>query len=143
MQPCCSQETLSQWPAGKTIEWYRHQPWLAGANFLPSTAINQLEMWQANSFDTVTINRELRYAEKIGFNTMRVFLHDLVWKEDAEGFKRRIGQFLTLAARHHIRPILVFFDDCWNPNPQTGRQPIPKPGGAQFRLDAQPFQSRA
>ena len=57
----------------------------------------------------------------MGMNTMRVFLHDLLWQQDAAGFQKRIDQFLTIAARHHIRPLLVLFDSCWDPFPHLGR----------------------
>jgi hypothetical protein len=116
------------WTAKQANDWYAKQGWLVGANFLPGTAINQLEMWQADSFDTATINRELGWAENIGFNTLRVFLHNLVWDNDASAFKKRINTFLNIAARHHIKPIFVFFDDCWNPEPVYGKQPDPKQG---------------
>lgn len=85
-------------------------------------------MWESATFDTATINRELGWAEAIGFNTLRVFLHDLVWENDAEGFKERINIFLQIASHHSIKPMFVFFDDCWNPEPQYGKQPDPKPG---------------
>ena len=116
------------WSAQKANDWYKQQGWLVGCNFLPSTAINQLEMWEAESFDTSTINRELGWAEEIGFNTLRVFLHNLVWENDSLRFKKRINTFLDIASRHHIRPLFVFFDDCWNPEPVYGKQPVPKPG---------------
>ena len=116
------------WSKEKANVWYAQQPFLTGADFLPSTAINQLEMWQADTFDTATINRELGWAESLGFNTLRVFLHNLVWKEDAKGFKKRIDIFLTIADKHHIKPLFVFFDDCWNEEPMSGKQPEPKPG---------------
>ena len=99
-----------------------------GANFLPSTAINELEMWQAESFDPATIDRELGWAEGIGMNTMRVFLHNLVWEQDPKGFDQRIDTFLTIAARHHIRPVFVLFDSCWDPFPKLGPQHPPIPG---------------
>jgi hypothetical protein len=117
-----------QWSAEKANEWYQQQGWLIGCDFLPSSAINQLEMWEAKTFDPVTIDRELGWAEGIGFNTLRVFLHDLVWAHDSTGFKKRINEFLTIASRHHIKPLFVFFDDCWNPEPRYGKQPDPKPG---------------
>lgn len=116
------------WSKEKANAWYAQQPFLTGANFLPSTAINQLEMWQADSFDTATINRELGWAESLGFNTLRVFLHNLVWQDDAKGFKKRIDIFLNIAAKHHIKPLFVFFDDCWNEEPVSGKQPAPQPG---------------
>jgi hypothetical protein len=116
------------WSAAKANAWYAQHKWINGANFSPSTAINQLEMWQADTFDPETIDRELGYAEGIGFNAMRVFLHSVVWKEDAKGFKSRINKYLTIADKHHIQTIFVFFDDCWNPNAKPGKQADPKPG---------------
>ena len=116
------------WSATKANEWYANQGWLVGSDFLPSSAINQLEMWQAATFDTVTINRELGWAEELGMHTMRVFLHDVVWKTDAIGFKKRINTFLGIADRHHIKPLFVFFDDCWNEEPRPGKQPEPRKG---------------
>ncbi|OGX82529.1 1,4-beta-xylanase [Hymenobacter lapidarius] len=117
-----------RWPAEKANAWYRAHPWMSGANFTPSTAINQLEMWQAATFDPVTIDRELGWAEGIGFNTMRVFLHSLAWQQDPEGFKKRMDIYLGLADKHHIQTMFVFFDDCWNKDAKTGPQPAPKTG---------------
>lgn len=121
-------QSSKQWSKEKANTWYRQEGWHAGSNFLPSSAINQLEMWQADSFDTATINRELGWAEQIGFNTMRIFLHNLVWEYDAKAFKQRINAFLSIANRHHVKPLFVFFDDCWNEEPVYGKQPEPKPG---------------
>src|SRR5438094_2980399 len=61
-------------------------------------------------------------------NTMRVFLHDLLWQQDAPGFQKRIDRFLTIASRHHIRPMFVLFDSCWDPLPHLGPQHPPIPG---------------
>ncbi len=123
---CFSQPNI--WPKDKANSWYKKQGWLVGANFLPSTAINQLEMWQAESFDTTTINKELGWAAAIGMNVMRVYLHDLAWKADAPGFKKRMNIFLSIASKHKIKILFCIFDDCWNPNPIIGKQPEPKPG---------------
>ncbi len=105
-----------------------HTPWLRGANFIPSTAINQLEFWQEETFDPETIDRELGWAEKTGFNCMRVYLHHVAWEVDKPGFKNRINEYLTIAEKHNIGTIFVFFDDCWNPTYSAGEQPDPKPG---------------
>jgi len=99
-----------------------------GGNFLPSTAINELEMWQGETFDPTTIDRELGWAEGIGMNTMRVFLHNLVWEQDPKAFEHRMDEFLTIAARHHIRPVFVLFDSVWDPHPKLGPQHPPIPG---------------
>ncbi|MFD2873353.1 1,4-beta-xylanase [Mucilaginibacter ximonensis] len=116
------------WSAAKANQWYSQHRWIAGANFIPSNAINQLEMWQADTFDPKTIDRELGYAEGIGFNTVRVFLHSIAYAEDPKGFKSRVNEFLTIASKHHIQPLFVFFDDCWNNDPKPGKQPEVKTG---------------
>ncbi|MBO9730207.1 MAG: cellulase family glycosylhydrolase [Chitinophaga sp.] len=118
----------SRWPAEKANKWYQQQPWMTGANFIPSTAVNQLEMWQGATFDPATIQRELGYAKAIGFNTMRVYLHHVAWQEDAAGFKARIQRYLEIADDDHIKTIFVFFDDCWRDQYQAGTQPAPIPG---------------
>jgi hypothetical protein len=117
-----------RWPPDRANDWYGKQPWHLGCNFLPSTAINQLEMWQADSFDPETIDRELGWAKSLGMNTARVFLHELPWQEDREGFLKRVDEFLTIAARHKIRPMMVFFDGVWDPDPQSGPQRRPRTG---------------
>ncbi|MDQ3011385.1 MAG: cellulase family glycosylhydrolase, partial [Acidobacteriota bacterium] len=117
-----------RWSEQKANEWYKAQPWLVGCNYIPATAINELEMWQAETFDPKTIDKELGWAEGLGMNTLRVFLHDLPWQQDAAGFKKRIDQFLAIAAKHKIKPMLVLFDSCWDPFPQLGKQREPKPG---------------
>ncbi|MEY3433450.1 MAG: hypothetical protein RL131_1386 [Bacteroidota bacterium] len=116
------------WTAEKANEWYSKQPFYVGANFLPSSAINQLEMWQAESFDAETISRELGWASSIGMNVMRVYLHDLAWQVDPAGFKKRMADFLAIAAKHKIKILFTVFDDCWNPDAYPGKQPNPKPG---------------
>ena len=129
---CCffvgAQTVRPVWSKHAANQWYSKQGWLRGCDFIPSTAINQLEMWQAESFDSATINRELGYAQSIGLNCMRVFLHHLAWQKDAAGFKKRMEIYLAIANRRNIKTIFVFFDDCWNESYTAGPQPAPKPG---------------
>ena len=117
-----------RWDAEKARAWHARQPWIVGCNFIPSSAINQLEMWQAETFDSVTIDRELGWASSIGFNAVRVFLHVIPWNADSTGLYARIDTYLGIVARHGIRTMFVLFDDCWNNDPQPGLQPAPKPG---------------
>ncbi len=116
-----------QWTPEQATSWAADQPWMAGGNYIPRNAINQLEMWQAETFSPATIDEEFGWAEGIGYTTMRVFLHDLLWQQDAKGFIARIETVLALADKHHIRLMLVFFDACWDPNPHLGAQRAPKP----------------
>jgi hypothetical protein len=117
-----------RWSAKAADDWYAKQPWLVGSNYTPATAINELEMWQADTFDPKRIDLELGWAESIGMNTMRVFLHDLLWQQDPAGFRKRIDTFLTIAAKHNIKPMFVLFDSCWDPFPKLGKQHAPTPG---------------
>ena len=118
----------ARWTAQKANAWYAQQPWLVGANYIPSNAINELEMFQAATFDPAINDRELGLAESIGMNTARVFLQDQLWEQDPEGFKQRLNTFLAIAAKHHIRPLLVLFDSCWETDPHLGPQHPPIPG---------------
>jgi hypothetical protein len=118
----------TRWTEDSANAWYARQPWLVGADYIPSDAINQLEMFQAATFNPAINDRELGLAESIGMNTMRVFLQDQLYQQDPKGFIQRLDAFLTIAARHHIRPILVLFDSCWESNPRLGPQHPPIPG---------------
>ncbi len=118
----------TRWNETQAQQWGIENGWLRGSNFNPSTAINQLETWQAESFDTATINRELGWAAAIGMNVMRVYLHHLAWEVDKNGFKDRMNTFLDIAVKHGIKVVFVFFDDCWNATYAAGKQPDPKPG---------------
>lgn len=125
---CCTQaEARDRWTAEAANAWYAKQPWLVGCNFSPSTAINQLEMWQADTFDPQTIDRELGWASDIGFTSVRVFLHNLLWQQDPEGFLARVDKFLEIADKHGIGVMLVPLDGVWDPQPKLGKQREPRP----------------
>lgn len=117
-----------RWTERRAADWYAQQPWLVGSNYIPATAINELEMWQAETFDPQRIDLELGWAESTGMNVMRVFLHDLLWQQDAAGFQKRIDVFLAIADKHHIKILFVLFDSCWDPKPRLGPQHAPRPG---------------
>ncbi len=117
-----------RWSRERASQWYAQQPWLVGCNFAPSTAINQLEMWQSETFDPQTIDRELGWAQSLGFTSLRVFLHDIPWRQDRDGFFQRIDRFLEIAASHDLGTMLVLFDGVWDPDPQSGPQRRPRTG---------------
>ncbi len=119
---------VNTWTAVRANAWYQKLPWLVGCNYTPRTAINQLEMWQQETFDPATIDQELGWAKSVGMNGLRVFLHDLCWQQDRVGFLGRIERFLDIADRHRMGTMFVFFDSVWHPFPRAGRQPEPEPG---------------
>ena len=131
---------MEQWSAERANEWFASIPWPFGCNFLPSTAVNSTEMWQADTFDPATIERELQLAAGLGYNTVRVFLQFMVWEADPAGHNERMETFLRLADAAGITMMPILFDDRRfdDRDPYPGRQDEPKPGGAQQPLDTEP-----
>lgn len=119
-------ETGLPWSLKKINDWYLKNGWPVGCNYIPHSAINQLEMWQEDTFDETVIDRELSWAAGLGFNSIRVFLHHLLWEQDSTGFLSRIETFLTIAQAHGIKTMFVLFDGVWNPFPKAGTQPEPR-----------------
>ena len=117
----------ARWSIERASRWRDDTGWLVGCNFTPSTAGNQLEMWQEASFDPDTIRRELGWAAGLGMNAVRVYLHDLLFQAEAEAFLARVDQFLGLAHDQGIGTIPVLLDGVWHPRPKLGVQPEPKP----------------
>lgn len=118
---------MTRWTAAAANAWYAARPVPFGCNFVPSTAVNTLEMWQSATFDPATIDRELGIAAGLGMNAVRVFLHDLLWADPA-GLVVRLDTFLGRAAGHGITTMPVLFESCWDPTPFAGSQPPPRPG---------------
>ena len=117
-----------RWTEERAQAWWDEQRWFAGCNFSPSTAINQLEMWQAETFDPETLERELGFASELGLSVVRVYLHDLLWDAGPEAFCERIDRFLHMASAVDIQTMFVLFDDVWCPDSKLGVQPEPYPG---------------
>ena len=122
------EQAPQMWSENMANEWYDSHRWIVGCNYTTSSAVNQLEMWQSDTFDPKLIDKELGWAEQLGFNSMRVFLHSLVWLNDSVEFKKRIDQYLAISDQHGISTTLVLFDDCWNAEATYGKQPEPKTG---------------
>ncbi|MCI2081760.1 MAG: galactose mutarotase [Bacteroidales bacterium] len=121
-------EPNGRWTVAKAAKWKAETGWKSGCDYIPANAINQIEMWSDSTFDPETVDKELGWAQDLGFTTMRVFLSSVVWENEPEAFKGHIGDFLTIAGRHGISPMFVFFDDCWDPHSAYGRQREPKVG---------------
>lgn len=120
----------NRWSKEKAWQWYRKVSPLRGCNYLPRTAVNMTEMWQADTFDPKTIDEELGWAEKAGYNSVRIYLQYLVWKDDPGGLKKRLDEFLAIADKHGISSTLILFCDCAfsGREPYLGKQDEPVPG---------------
>ena len=117
-----------RWTEAAVNDWHNQQGWMVGCNYVTSSAVNQLEMWQADTFDPQLIDKELGWAKDLGFTSMRVFLHSLVWLNDSTAFKQRIDEYLKISTKNGIKTTFVLLDDCWNADGAYGKQPEPKTG---------------
>lgn len=120
----------SRWSEKRAWDWYVSVGEIRGCNYLPRTAVNMTEMWQAETFDPTTITEELGWAAQAGYNNVRVYIQFLVWQHDREGFMRYFERFLTIADTHKIRVMPVLFCDCSfsGKEPYLGKQDKPVPG---------------
>jgi hypothetical protein len=119
-------ELANHWSISRAQDWFDKNGWVVGCNYIPGNAINQLEMWQEADFSPELIDKELGMAASLGFNTIRVFLHNLLWQQNAEAYLNRIDLFLSIAHKHGVKTMLVLFDSVWDPFPKLGKQPEPK-----------------
>ena len=118
------------WSIEKANDWYKSNAWILGFNYVPSTAVNSTEMWQSESFDVKTMDKELAAASLIGYNSCRVFLQYIVWQHEGEKFTNNFERFLTICKNNKLNVLPIFFDDCAfsGREPYLGKQDDPKPG---------------
>lgn len=92
---------------------------LRGANYVPSYARNDVQIWM--DYDAAVVDRELGYAERLKLNTVRVFLQVAVYEQDPQRFLDNFESFLSLCENHHIRMMPVIFDSCFGDFPDLGK----------------------
>lgn len=109
------------WTCEQANEWFAKQKYRAGVNYVPSYAINSIEFWQKESYNPKIIDSELALLESLGMNTVRVSLNDLVWKDDPEGFYKRLDNFLEIADKHGAGVMFVFFTNGGKDNGKLGK----------------------
>ena len=119
---------VKQWSVEKAQTWWDGQEWPVGCCFVPSYAINQFEMWQPETFNLPVLDKEFGLCEELGFNLVRIYLHEELWFADAEGFKDRIRQVLDLTQKHGIKVTFTFCTNGGSDSEKLGPQPGPKPG---------------
>ena len=128
-----SDGSSTPWRPLEARRWARRTAWPIGVCYTTSTAVNQLEMWQRATFDPKRVEVELGWAEDLGLNALRVFLHPFLWRSGPRGFTDRIRRFLSIAERHGQRVLPVLLDSCWDPDPRAGPQLSPRPGVCMSR----------
>ena len=115
------------WTKEQANEWIKKLPYLAGVNYVPSTAINSIEIWREETFDPKTIDEELGLLKSIGMNTVRIFLSDLVWENDPKGMHLRMEKFLEICEKRDVYVMFTFFTNGGLPEGKWGPQPKPRP----------------
>jgi hypothetical protein len=118
--------TVSTTPTPSPLPTPPSFAWVKGVVFVPTNCVNECQHWE--EYDSAINDRELYYAHVYGLNTVRVYLHYLVWEKDKTTFLNNIENFLQLANKWGIKTEFVFFDDCWDANPALGPYPTPVPG---------------
>lgn len=130
----------TRWSEKQAADWHKNQGWICGFNYLPRSAVNWTELWQRETFDAITIDQELGWAQTIGYNQLRINLPFIVWQHDRDGLITRIEQFLAIARQHNIRVMLTLLDDCGfsGEEPFSGPQKAPEPGKHNSQAAASP-----
>lgn len=118
------------WTPERAQNWWMQQEWGCGFNYLPRTAVNWLEMWQEETFDSATLQQELKWAQGYGYNALRTNLPFTVWEHDRDGLINRIDHFLSIASSNGLAVMLTLLDDCAfsGDEPFIGQQKPPVPG---------------
>ena len=90
-------------------KWYESLPWLRGSNFLPSNVINRLDMYQSYKSDEHlrVSDIELDLHEKIGFNTVRLWLDFDCYYLEKEKYLEILEEYISLCDKHHQLVMLV------------------------------------
>lgn len=107
----------SRWSKERAWEWYNNRPWIRGCNFMGSDCANRIDQWQELGFEESikVADEELKLAAETGFNSIRIILEFIVWKEEHDGFMERFERYLETAAKHGISCMIVFGNDCMPP----------------------------
>ncbi len=119
-----------RWGHRRIWDWYNQLGAVKGVNYVPRYAVNSVEMWMADTFDTDCIDQELGWAREAGYTAIRVPLQYAVWADDPDGFMDRVERFMDIARDNGLRVVPVLFDD-FSPGgdkPNVGPQPDPEPG---------------
>jgi hypothetical protein len=90
-----------------------------GVNYVPSYSRNDIQTWE--DYDQATVERELSYAQGVGFNAVRVFLNMSPWVADRNTFLSHYDHFVGACAAKGIRPLVVLFDDDFFDVPGVNR----------------------
>lgn len=98
-----------KWTNEEANNWYKRLGWLRGCNFIGSDCANRLDMWQSYKREEKlkTADRELALADKIGFNTVRLWANFDVYYAESESFMDILENYISLCDKHNQKVMLV------------------------------------
>ena len=98
-----------KWSKEKANEWYKKQGWLRGCNFIGSDCTNRLDMWQSYKSEEklVTADKELALCDKIGFNTVRLWMNFDVYYKEKNSYMDILEKYISLCDKHHQKVMIV------------------------------------
>ena len=98
-----------KWSKEKANEWYKKQGWLRGCNFIGSDCTNRLDMWQSYKSEEklVTADKELALCDKIGFNTVRLWMNFDVYYKEKDSYMDILEKYISLCDKHHQKVMIV------------------------------------
>jgi len=77
---------------------------IRGFNYTPAS-VDHYALW--TQFNAAEVDRDFGYAGQLKLNMARIFLRYADWQPDPSRFKANFDSFLRIAAKHHIRIMLV------------------------------------
>ena len=86
---------------------------------------NRVDQWQELGFEErfKTTEEELKLMQETGFNTVRLILEYVVWKEEHDGFMERFDRYLSLCAKYGMSCMIVLANDCMPPKTERWKMP--------------------
>ncbi|MBO5312367.1 MAG: cellulase family glycosylhydrolase [Clostridia bacterium] len=116
---------MEKWSNERAWEWYNSRPWIRGCNYMCADCVNRVDQWQALHFDEYlkTTENELKLMKELGFNSVRLILEYVVWKEEHEGFLERFERYISLCDSYGISCMIVLANDCMPPKTELWKMP--------------------
>ena len=114
-----------RWSEQRVWDWYNSRPWMRGCNYMSADCANRIDQWQSLGFEErmQTTEEELALMEKTGFNSIRIILEFVVWRDEHDSFLERFDRYLERCAAHGISCMVTLANDCMPPKNEFWKEP--------------------
>lgn len=116
---------MERWSKERAWEWYNAHPWIRGCNYMCADCVNRVDQWQSLHFEEYlkTTEEELKVMKELGFNSVRLILEYVVWKEEHDSFLERFDRYIELCHKYGISCMIVLANDCMPPKTELWKMP--------------------